>query len=162
MTAPLTHWTIKIKVSALYLCLFCRNYKQQQMAPRRGAKQVNSTFKTRPNGGENYQIPAALRHSCRGGLWSVIHTSSEMLTQRLASCQNISHRNTRVHDSDTSTNFIQTHQDLTAVTKPATPVFSGQDEGERLTVKKTSQILFNHTWKTKPGETESDPFLQKR
>ena len=69
----------------------------------------------------------------------VIHIPSEMLSKHMACSHVILHADTQTHNALELMINIHTHQDFTAVTKPAAAVLPGQDEGEGLTVNTTSE-----------------------
>lgn len=78
---------------------------------------------------------------------ALIHIPSDMLSKHIAGSHVIvhTHRHTNTYALNNSdVHIIHTHQDFTAVTKPAAAVLSGQDKGECLTVNNiyTQQMIF--------------------
>lgn len=65
---------------------------------------------------------------------AMIHIPSNMLTKHMEGFHVITDTQT-CNVSDV--HIVHTHQDFTAVTKPAAAVLSGQDKGECLTVNTT-------------------------
>lgn len=69
---------------------------------------------------------------------ALIHIPSDMLSKHMAGSHVIGHTQTHKHKrtqvNHSNVHIIHTHQDFTAVTKPAAAVLSGQDKGECLTV----------------------------
>lgn len=69
--------------------------------------------------------------------------SSEMVSKRVASCHGIIERGITLTQEAINRirtlRHVLTYQDLAAVTKPATSVFSGQDEGKGLAVNETGK-----------------------